>query len=293
MFQPRTLGRNSLPAAPDAGLPCAGPRPPPWPASVAPLDTVWLKLTLTPVVIGGASYAGRRWGEGVGGWLVGLPLTSAPVAFFLALDQDAAFVADYARGAFLGVIAETLFCLGYVPLARSRPWPVALLAGTLLFAAAAFGSAAIGFGPAALFVAANACLALVLLLLPKPAPAGPARPVSRSDIPVRMLVATVLVLALTEAAPALGARLAAILASFPIFASTLAVFAHRQHGGGAAIAVLRGLVLGLFGYTFFFLALGLLIEPAGLAPAFIAAIVVNLSVQGLTLGWVRRHRGAG
>jgi hypothetical protein len=105
-----------------------------------------------------------------------------------------------------------------------------------------------------------------------------------------MLVSTLLVLALTEAAPAVGARLAAILASYPIFASTLAVFAHRAQGGGGAMSVLRGLLFGLVGYTGFFLALGLLVEPAGLGPAFAAAIAVNLGVHALTLRAVRQRR---
>lgn len=43
-----------------------------------------LKLFLAPVLIGLVSIAGRRWGPAVGGWLVSLPLTSAPVILFLA-----------------------------------------------------------------------------------------------------------------------------------------------------------------------------------------------------------------
>jgi hypothetical protein len=50
------------------------------------LNTLALKLTVTPLLILAASLASRRWGEAVAGWFVGLPLTSAPVCFFLALD---------------------------------------------------------------------------------------------------------------------------------------------------------------------------------------------------------------
>ena len=48
------------------------------------------KLLLTPLLIGLVSLAGRRWGPGVSGWLVGLPLTSAPVSLFLTLEQGRA-----------------------------------------------------------------------------------------------------------------------------------------------------------------------------------------------------------
>src|SRR5579859_3857923 len=46
------------------------------------------KLLLTPFFIGLISLANRRWGTKVGGWLVGLPLTSAPVTLFIALELE-------------------------------------------------------------------------------------------------------------------------------------------------------------------------------------------------------------
>src|SRR4029077_20326398 len=51
------------------------------------MDTLVLKVVATPLLILGARLASRRWGEIVGGWFVGLPLTSGPVCFFLALDH--------------------------------------------------------------------------------------------------------------------------------------------------------------------------------------------------------------
>lgn len=50
------------------------------------MESLALKLVLAPALIGAASLAGRRWGPAVSGWLVGLPLTSGPIAFFLRLD---------------------------------------------------------------------------------------------------------------------------------------------------------------------------------------------------------------
>jgi hypothetical protein len=48
---------------------------------------VAVKIAVTPLLIGGASLAGRRFGHRIGGWLVALPLTSGPVTFFLATDH--------------------------------------------------------------------------------------------------------------------------------------------------------------------------------------------------------------
>ncbi len=95
-------------------------------------------------------------------------------------------------------------------------------------------------------------------------------------------MATVFVVALTGAAPLLGARLAGLLAPFPLYAAVLATFAHRLEGAGPAVGVLRGLLLGLFGFTAFFLALTELLD-ASIAVAFAVAILGALVLQGASL----------
>jgi hypothetical protein len=67
-----------------------------------------LKLVLAPLIIAAATMVSRRWGESIGGLLVGLPLTSAPVSVFFAIEQGAAFAANAARGAMLGLASSTL-----------------------------------------------------------------------------------------------------------------------------------------------------------------------------------------
>src|SRR2546421_570766 len=80
--------------------------------------------------------AGRRWGPGVSGWLVGFPLTSGPVAFFLALDHGLSFAAGAAVGSMTRAAPQAAFCVLYGRLARRRHWTMALLRGRLAFAAA-------------------------------------------------------------------------------------------------------------------------------------------------------------
>src|SRR5882672_8357988 len=96
-------------------------------------DTLVLKIVLTPLLIAAASLAGRRWGPAVGGWFVGLPLTSGPIALFLALDHGAGFAAAAAVGSLAGALAEAAFCLAYAAAARAG-WPTALAAATAAFA---------------------------------------------------------------------------------------------------------------------------------------------------------------
>jgi hypothetical protein len=241
---------------------------------------------LTPALIGAASLAGRRWGQGVSGWLVGLPLTSGPVAFFLALDQGAAFAGAAAAGALAGAIAQAAFCLAYGRFARRGAWPPALLAGCLAFGAAALALQRLPLTLGWLFPGALVALALTLRLMPRGTRVRVAAPSPRWDIPARMAVTTGLVLLLTAAAPALGPRLCGLLATFPLYAAVLTVFAHHFAGPCPALEVLRGLLLGLFGFAVFFLVLGALIERAGVPAAFGAAVAVALAFQGGSLALV-------
>ena len=69
----------------------------------------------------------------MGGWLVGLPLTSAPIAFFLARDQGLAFAAAAAVGTMAGTISQALFCLAYGRAAVRARWPLALAVAVAAF----------------------------------------------------------------------------------------------------------------------------------------------------------------
>jgi uncharacterized membrane protein (GlpM family) len=256
------------------------------------VETLALKLVLTPALIGVATLVGRRWGQAVGGWLVGLPLTSGPVVLFLALERGTGFAAKAAQGSLRGLVAEACFALAYAWVAQQRAWPLAFLAGSVGFAGAGFAMQSLAPAPVPLVAMVLAALTLILWLLPGFSGRAPAVPPQRWDLPARMATATLLVLGLTTAAGWLGAQLAGLLATFPLFASVLTVFAHHAQGKAAAINVLRGLLLGLFSFAAFFVALGATIERIGIAPAFATALAAALAVQALSLLLARRtlHR---
>jgi uncharacterized membrane protein (GlpM family) len=82
--------------------------------------------------------------------------------------------------------------------------------------------------------------------------------------------------------------LSGLISTFPLFAGVLTVFAHHAFGKGAGINVLRGLLLGLFSFAAFFVALSSTIERLGIASGFIAALVAALAVQTTSLLIARR-----
>ncbi len=258
------------------------------------MDILLLKLILTPALIAAASLAGRRWGPAISGWLVGLPLTSAPVAFFLALAHGTAFAAAAALGILAGTISQVAFCLTYGWLAPRFGWPLTVAAGSLVFAASTAALQRLDTSALPLFLAVVATLLVALRVMPGDIDAAIPKTNSNPgwDIPTRMIVATAYVLLVTAVAPALGPQLTGLVAPFPLYATILAVFANQLEGAASATRVLRGLLLGLFAFAGFFLALAILIEPAGIALAFVTAVVVALTIQAGSLWVLRRTDGS-
>ena len=185
------------------------------------------------------------------------------------------------------MIAQGAFALAYAHSAM-RGWVKALAAAIAAFAVAWLTIRALS--PVALTVAMIAWLflALVLRLLPPRVMSAVTAPPPAWDLPARMVVATVLVLALTASAPALGPFTSGVLSGFPLYATVLAVFGQRAIGPSAAIAVMRGLTAGLFASTAFFLVIATMLPSLGTAGAFGLAIAVILAVQGVSFSLLRR-----
>lgn len=238
--------------------------------------TLALKLVLTPAVMVAATLAGRRWGGAVSGWLIGLPLTSGPLVLVLALEHGNHFAARTATGSLSGAVAEAAFCVGWAFGGRAP-----LLVASLGFAAAA---AAVHVLPlVALVILVPAALVVALRLLPPFPPRSEAARTPRWDLPVRVVVAVVAILSLSAAATTIGARLTGLLAVYPLYSAVLATFALRLEGRAAAVALLRGLLVGLFSFGAFYSLLAFLLPRAGTGGAFASAIAAALTVQGISL----------
>lgn len=246
------------------------------------------KLVLTPLLIGGASLAARRWGPATGGLVVALPLTSGPVALFLALDNGPAFAAAAVVGSLGGLVAIVAFSLAYAA------------AGSRFGVGAGIGAAGVAFAGAGLLVRplveASAWLVLALVVVSvavglRLLPSGGERRTPPAhpwwDVPARMTAATALVVGLTAIAPALGPYTSGLVATFPVYVLVMAAFTQRQQGPAAAADVLRGLLAGLFGTAAFYVVIHLAVVPLGIAPAFLLATTITLGIQAIALRWVR------
>src|SRR5205814_9299818 len=160
----------------------------------------------------------------------------------------------------------------------------AAAAGCGVFALATIGFQRVSLPALVAYGAVVGSLILAMLLMPRKGNQPARGPVAPDwDLPLRIVLATGLVLVLTGIAPRIGAHLSGLLSPFPVYAGVLAIFAHRQAGGSAANKVLKGLLLGLFAFASFFLALALGLDRLGIGLSFGFATLVALLVQASTL----------
>jgi len=254
--------------------------------------TFILKLVLVPIFIGTVSLVGRRWGTTVGGWLVGLPLTSGPVAFFLALEQGSVF-ADKASGAImLGIVSVYVFCLAYGWVAMRSGWFQSIFAGILAFLASTFLLELTTFSLAIELTLCILVLVVSLYLMPHVGRDRKEVGHMRWELPARMISATALVFLITGVASLLGPQLTGLLSPFPIYATTLSAFIHRSQGGEEAVKFLRGVMVGSFTFIIFFLILSLTLVSWGIAASFLAAVIMSLLIHGVSLQLLRIRSSA-
>src|ERR1700689_1130449 len=96
-----------------------------------------------------ALWVARRWGDAFGGWLAGLPVTAAPVAAFLAIENGPAFPAAASAGSVAAVASQARYFMAYTAASR-HGWKGAALFGGLGFAVSAAIVQALDLAPIAL-----------------------------------------------------------------------------------------------------------------------------------------------
>jgi uncharacterized membrane protein (GlpM family) len=254
------------------------------------------KLVMTPLIIAGVTLAARRWGDDIGGLLIGLPLTSGPVSIFFAIEQGRTFAADAANSAMLGLIPVVVFYLSYsIALRRFSPH-LAPIVGVAAYGAAveAMSLIAPGFN-ITIFLIPLALSAGMLILGKTENKNGKAAP-AWWDLPLRIITATALVILITTGASKLGPLWSGLLSPFPIFTFIMATFSLSQGGTESAQNFLRGAIAGLFSYYVFFIAVGLLVERTSLVLTYTTATVVALALNSsflITRLWKKKALSAG
>lgn len=251
-----------------------------------------LKLALGPSLIGGVTLAGRRWGPGVAGWLSAFPVVSAPILFFIALEQGATFAAGAAAATLSAVLAILVFGLSYAWAAARYSWGPSTFISFACYFVAVVGLNAWAPSLSTAAIAVTAALVAAPRLYPVPAAATPVAVTSPNDIWWRMAAGAALVLVVTHFSSSLGPRLSGLFAMFPVMGSVLAIFSHRHSGAAFTIKLMRGMVLGYYAFACFCVVLSLSLSHTGIGWAFLWSLGCAVLVQGISRIYLRRTQQA-
>ena len=243
------------------------------------------KLASTAMVVLLATLIAERAGAFIGAMIVALPISAGPAYLFLALDHDAAFIAESARVS-LGVnalVPPFLLIAAYV----------IRKAGLIAALAAAF---AVWGGGAVVVLATDLSLMGAILLnivsfvicLPLSRPLlaqSPSQALRRGyiDIVVRVIAIMAVVGTAIIVGRRLGPEIAGIAAVAPVVWTSLTVVVYARSGRAACSAILANGIGGMIGFAMALPAVALLAGPLGWPLAFIIALALCVAWStGLT-----------
>ncbi len=210
---------------------------------------ILLRITLTPIAFALVSRAQTRFGDWIGGRLIGLPLTTGPFLLTVCMTSSRTTAAHAAAGVTSGQMAVVMFCSAYAWTARRmRPLP-ATVTSLLIALTAVIGLSAF----AGTWSAATAVWVVILTSLAlwpwarqqSPQPADQADAPSRAPMLQRALISTFVVATMSTLVPVLGARPAGIISSAPVLLSIILPGTHRQNGAAGAAALARGTIVSM------------------------------------------------
>jgi hypothetical protein len=242
------------------------------------------KLTLAPACVAIASLIGRRFGPRAGGLAGGLPVVGGPILLVLTLQHDAEFGSAAAAASLGGLFATTVFVLVYAWLAlRAGPIPC-VLGGWLAFLVTIALLSALDLPREVELLLACGSFALAPRLMPHlgDQETEPPRP-PVWDLPVRVVVAAALVLAISAASSALGSRVSGLLTPFPILTAVLGVFTQHQSGAAAVEPLMRGFLVAYFSFAAFSYAASLALESMSVGASFAIATAAAILTQIATV----------
>lgn len=250
---------------------------------MSPFELLLVKLTVTPLMMLAVSLAARKWGGFVGGIISGLPLTSAPIMFFLAIEQGAPFAERAASSALSGLTAVLLTYLFYLHVTRIVSVLIGCLASLGFFAACSLLTFQAPFSDWAI----PADLLLIGMIIRCTEGTG-ARPASSPktpswSIPLRMVASTALLLVVTALAHLIGPHWSGLLSPIPVVAWPLTVFLHKLNGRTEMVAAVRGNAISALGIILFYVVVSRFMVRLGVFAAFSLAL---LSAVAATLALI-------
>jgi len=253
--------------------------------------TLLLRMAVTAAFVVSASVITERSGPVIGALVATLPVSAGPSYVFLALDHDAAFIAEGALAS-LPINAATIFLgLTYVVLAQRRSVIVSCgMAVAVWIALAALARAAhltLAGGLMANVIAFAICVPLLQRFRHVKMPLITRR---WYDIPLRAALVSTAVATVVTLSRWVGPSMSGTIALFPVVFTSMMVILHPRIGGPPTAAVVANSGWGLMGFGLAIAVLHVAVlqfgSSAGLSLALATSVCWNLGLWW----WSRRKR---
>jgi len=252
-----------------------------------------LRMAITAAFVVSASVITERSGPVIGALVATLPISAGPSYVFLALDHDAAFIAEGALAS-LPINAATIFlALTYAVLAQRFPLWVSAGAAIALWLGLATMIRQFQWTLLAGVVANVVTFAICVPLM------RPYMRVSRMplivrrwyDIPLRAGLVATLVATVVATSGWVGPRISGIIALFPIVFTSLMLILHPRIGGVPTAAVISNGAWGLMGFGLAIAVMHVAALKVGSAVALSLALATCIG-WNLALWWNGRRKAA-
>jgi len=211
--------------------------------------TLVLRMVVTAAFVVSASVITERSGPVIGALVATLPISAGPSYVFLALDHDAAFIAEGALAS-LPINVATLFLgLTYVLLAQRHSALLSWAGGAVVWIALAALSRTIHWslaeGVAVNVVAFAICIPLLNRFRHVKMPLITRR---WYDIPLRAALVATLVATVVTLSGWVGPAVSGVIALFPMVFSSMMLILHPRIGGRPTAAVIANGGWGMLGF---------------------------------------------
>ena len=252
--------------------------------------TLALRMAVTAAFVVSASVITERSGPVIGALVATLPISAGPSYVFLAIDHDAAFIAEGALAS-LPINAVTVFlCLAYVVLAQRRGALVSWAGAVAVWIALAALSRTVHWSLAGGLIVNAIAFAICLPLLRSFRHVKMPLITRRwYDIPLRASLVATLVATVTTLSGWVGPGISGTIALFPVVFTSMMLILHPRIGGPPTAAVIANSGWGLMGLGIAIAVLHVAALRFGSTVALSLALMTCVS-WNLGLWWNNRRR---
>src|ERR1700754_5268946 len=207
-----------------------------------------LRMVITAAFVVSASIITERSGPAIGALIAPLPISAGPSYVFLALDHDAAFVAEGALASLPINAATILLGLTYVVLAQRQSvwvsWGAAVLVWLVLASFVRAIHWTVAWGLIVNAVVYAICIPLLARYRHVKMP-----PITRRwyDVPLRASLVASLVATVVTLSGWVGPKISGMIALFPVVFTSMMLILHPRIGAPPTAAVLANSAGGLMG----------------------------------------------